>query len=1546
VKRPNLILKISLILNALVALPLVAQDLVINEFMASNVGSYPEMYDFGDYNDWIELYNNTPVPINLENYFLSDDEQAPLKWKFPANATLATHAYLLIWADGYNEVPGSPYVRDTWPWESYTTQHYHTNFKLSQSGEDLVLSRADIGESLVLVAAESPWKYLDDGSDQGSAWTDPDFDDISWNSGLAELGYGDGDETTVIGFGSDGSNKYTTSYFRKAFTLDFPENVQSLSLALKRDDGAVVYLNGTEVLRSNMPEGDIGYVTPASSAVASGDESTFFNYTLDATELRAGENLIAVEIHQVSGTSSDVSFDLELLGVNYQNTELVDMISYTEQLTDVSFGRRPEDNSWAFFGEPTPESGNSTPAASSFEISTPVSASLESGFYSGSQSLQLSTSSPSAEIRFTLDGNRPSSSSDLYTGPITLNTTSVVKARSFESGSLPGPIIVASYFIDEQSFLPTISLIAEPPTLWDSNIGIYENEYKQREIPVSIDYFTPDEEPGFSVSAGARLGGMNIWTKPQKPFTIYMRNRFGDDLINYQLFPSKTITDFSRIVFRNGGDDWEETLIRDPMTESLVNGVMECQYMAYQPSALFLNGTYWGIYNIREKFDTRYFFENYGADPSNIDHLEYAATPPGTRLQVIEGDLDNYNSLISFIQSNDLNQPELYAELEALMNIDGFIDHVAMTLYCANTSWGHNREWWRPRTEGGKWQWLIVDLDRGFNPVNLNNNLLDNLLSDYLLFQYLMEGQIFRDRFLQRTAAHLNSTFRYARVSNIVDSLNTGIAAEMPRHIDRWGGSGSVSSMSYWEGQLEDIKSFAQSRPGILFNQFDSELGLNGTIQLSVAAEPPGAGNFFINSVPLKNPAESGSYFKDAPLVLQAIPAPGYHFVGWTNLSNSASLLYECQVDTSFIAMFQLSEELILPQIITENTLLTAVQPYIVVEDLRVEPGVTLTVSEGVEIRMHDGSNIIVEGQLIINGSLTSPVNIIANAAAGASRWGGISFSSESDTSKIIHANIRGASRGINPLIHRGAISAKDSHLQLDHVDLRDIEFPIYIEGGSSSISNCTIRSDQICDFINVKRGVTRIDNCTFYGADAPDTDAIDLDGVTDGIVSNNRIYNFAGYNSDGIDIGEATQGVLLTSNLIYHSSDKGISVGQDSYVIIDRNVIVGCVLGVAIKDNSSALISNNTFYNNHNSVFCFEKNEGAGGGTAEVVNSIMAGSLVASIYADQFSSISVRYSLSSTDLIPGNGNLYLNPLFVDQSVYNLELNINSPAIDAGDPGWPLDEDGTLADIGAHYSYDIADYPFEIPDQFLAQLTINELLAINNATNADEAGQYEDWVEIYNPTDQSLNLAGMYLTDNPDNLTKWSFPLGVADLEPGGHLLVWCDDDVNQGILHAAFKLSAGGEFLALVKHDGLAIIDSISFGPQTPDIAYGRSPDGTTQWIALEPTPGASNGSSSLTSATEIPMELLLHQNYPNPFNPITTIRYDLPEFTHVQISVFDLRGRRVRSLVNAEQSPGYKSVQWDSANDHGAPVAAGIYFYTLQTDASRQTKKIVLLK
>jgi hypothetical protein len=168
--------------------------------------------------------------------------------------------------------------------------------------------------STLLVPDGSTWMYLDDGSDQGAAWREPEFDDSGWASGAGQLGYGDGDEATTVSYGGDAENKHITTYFRHSFDVVDASIFESLTLRVLRDDGAIVYLNGTEVLRTNMPGGDIGYETLAASTVYGGDESTFFAAGVDTSVLSDGPNVLAVEIHQTAATSSDISFDLELRG--------------------------------------------------------------------------------------------------------------------------------------------------------------------------------------------------------------------------------------------------------------------------------------------------------------------------------------------------------------------------------------------------------------------------------------------------------------------------------------------------------------------------------------------------------------------------------------------------------------------------------------------------------------------------------------------------------------------------------------------------------------------------------------------------------------------------------------------------------------------------------------------------------------------------------------------------------------------------------------------------------------------------------------------------------------------------------------------------------------------------------------------------------------------------------------------------------------------------------------------------------------------------------
>ncbi len=165
-----------------------------------------------------------------------------------------------------------------------------------------------------LVPTGATWKYLDNGSDQGTAWRATSFNDSTWPSGPAQLGYGDGDEATTVGFGADANNKFITTYFRRAFSVTNAGLFNGLTLRLMRDDGAVVYLNGVEVWRTNMPTGTVGSLTPATVAIAGADESTFVQTTISPSLLVTGTNVLAVELHQSGGTSSDISFDLQLIG--------------------------------------------------------------------------------------------------------------------------------------------------------------------------------------------------------------------------------------------------------------------------------------------------------------------------------------------------------------------------------------------------------------------------------------------------------------------------------------------------------------------------------------------------------------------------------------------------------------------------------------------------------------------------------------------------------------------------------------------------------------------------------------------------------------------------------------------------------------------------------------------------------------------------------------------------------------------------------------------------------------------------------------------------------------------------------------------------------------------------------------------------------------------------------------------------------------------------------------------------------------------------------
>ncbi|MEO8447577.1 MAG: lamin tail domain-containing protein, partial [bacterium] len=236
-------------------------------------------------------------------------------------------------------------------------------------------------------------------------------------------------------------------------------------------------------------------------------------------------------------------------------------------------------------------------------------------------------------------------------------------------------------------------------------------------------------------------------------------------------------------------------------------------------------------------------------------------------------------------------------------------------------------------------------------------------------------------------------------------------------------------------------------------------------------------------------------------------------------------------------------------------------------------------------------------------------------------------------------------------------------------------------------------------------------------------------------------------------------------------------------------------------------------------------------------------------------------------------------------------------------------------------------------------VVINEFMASNDSI-PDPAGEFEDWIELYNNTNSALDLSGLYLSDNFDVPTKWQFPANTI-IGAHGYLIVWADEDSGQVGLHASFKLSAGGEELRISNLDA-SVVDTITFGAQVLNRTMARIPNGFGSFVLSTPTFNANNNIVSIGNEVTTVSELFsLFQNYPNPFNPSTVIRFSIPDNSFVTLKIYDESGREVSALINEYRNKGYYETNFDGTN-----LSSGIYYYSLKADDLTATKRMVLLK
>lgn len=585
-------------------------------------------------------------------------------------------------------------------------------------------------------------------------------------------------------------------------------------------------------------------------------------------------------------TNFKLSADGEEIGLFDANLNEIDAFTYSFQKSDVSMGRNNGDiERWVYFQTPTPGAANNSTAYNDFVMHKPIF-SQTGGIFTTAQNVTISTDM-GGEIRYTLDGSEPGLGSPLFTLPLSISSTTIIRARVFEINEIPGPIVTHSYFINEDldvGKLPVVSIASEPDNFWGAENGIYAQDFKPDwEVPVNIEFFENNgsDRAGFNEPAGVKINGLYSWQLPQKMLGVYFRGRYGPGSLDYPLFFDRDRRSFDSFALRASGSDWSYTMFRDILGQELTQETMDIDMQGNRQCIVYINGAYMGIHNIRSKVDGDFIAQNHGLASGTFDMVENEDFAE-------EGSLDEYQNFQTLVEK-DLSVQANYDAVAAVMDIENFTDYVITEIYVRNTSIGHNVMAWKPHNTG-KWKWIIMDLDRGF--FSPDANLIDYFEGQKVFpFGQLMTNAGYKDYFGKRLANHMVTTFHPDRVKSLIDEHKLSIEAEMPKHINRWLGTTSsygdaMPSVSYWNDQVDALKSFADQRPSYVLEDLNN-YGFDGLINFLLVSTHENAGEITFNDLPLSEGTLNSPFVKNLDIQLKVTPKPGFRFLGWKELSKS-----------------------------------------------------------------------------------------------------------------------------------------------------------------------------------------------------------------------------------------------------------------------------------------------------------------------------------------------------------------------------------------------------------------------------------------------------------------------------------------------------------------------------------------------------------------------------------------------------------------------------------------------------------------------------------
>jgi len=590
------------------------------------------------------------------------------------------------------------------------------------------------------------------------------------------------------------------------------------------------------------------------------------------------------------------------------NTEglIVDSIKPNNQIVDVSYGYSSK-GKLGYFNSPTPNAENSSTVIVKPNIQVPVIDEGPQLVQSGYQ-IKLMKPTNNLTIRYTLDCSNPNASSKEYQAPIQIDNTTIIRAICIDQNGLASDIITKSYIIRKPTNVPILSLVTDSRNLWDDHIGIYTvgkngsagqigpvaNWNRDWERPANVEFFEKSDTVKVNEQAGIKILGLYISAWPQKPFGIYFRKKYGKSKVNYPFFPEKEANEYSHLIIRVA--DWNDTGIRDGLMTNIVAETTEIDCQGYRPVATYINGEFWGIYNLREKQNENYLMLNHGVDPNKVDLIEYKIG----KINVIEGSGDDFRQMMEFCQNNSLVDPDNYKAIAEQIDLDNYLDYYIAELYFANSDWpGNNLKCWKSQREGSKWRWILYDLDTGFDFLHAGYakfNSLNHALTikgdahhnpphSTLLFRSLMMNKEFVQKFLQRYAVHLNTTLATNRVKSIVEKTANDIQQLIPEQAKKWekspilpGGYSFYKTPEKWQKNVDLLKDFADERNPYIWQMLMASFQITETVNISLGTT---VGGFCSLAGVELNKKYSGKHFKNVPVVVKAITKEGYEFVGW-----------------------------------------------------------------------------------------------------------------------------------------------------------------------------------------------------------------------------------------------------------------------------------------------------------------------------------------------------------------------------------------------------------------------------------------------------------------------------------------------------------------------------------------------------------------------------------------------------------------------------------------------------------------------------------------